>query len=88
MSIEAKIFEAIVNDLNSVVNPRVKRSLKMFIKERKEKEQKISLRDDLHKIRDYYLQQIAKMFETIEDESLLQGIMSYSGFVEPKEDDE
>ncbi len=88
MSLDKKIFDAIVSDLAAVVAPRVKKSLRMLVKERKEKEQKMSIVDDLKALRSHYVQQIGIMFDEIENESFIKGVMAYAEYREPKEEDE
>ena len=88
MSVDQKVFEGIVADLKSIVDTRVKRSLRILIKERKEKEQKMTIADDLKSLRSYYTQQIGIIFDRIESDAFISGVMQYSEYVEPKDDDE
>lgn len=87
MSIDKKIFDNIVADLGGIVGTRVQKSLRSLIKERKEKEQAITISEDLKTLRTYYLQQIGIIFDKIEADAFMNGVMQYSGYVEVKEDD-
>lgn len=82
-----KVYDGIVKDLDAIVVPGVKRYLKMLIKERKEKEQKMTVADDMATIKGHYLSYLNILFEKFSEDALIDGLVRFSGYQEPKEEE-
>lgn len=82
-------YEKLNNDLKNLIHPTVKKVLRVAIKDNLQKEvaHQESLDSLLGELEHHYVTQSKDIFVKIRQEMMSSGMIAYSEYVAPKEDD-
>jgi hypothetical protein len=86
---DPKQYETIENNLKGLIEPTVKRAIRLTIKENLTKmpETERSLEDVLNEVEKQFDDARKIIFTKMRKDIMVGGIIQYSGYQEPKEDD-